>query len=190
MRLILASASPRRATLLRAAGFDFDQLVVDVDERLLPGEQALDYVLRLAREKADRAWSMVASRADLVLGADTAVVLESRILGKPVDDRDAAAMLSELSGRVHQVMTGVSLRGRERQLSEVETTSVWVRELDAADIDWYVGTGEGRDKAGGYAIQGLASRFIPRIEGSYSNVVGLPVALVWALLKTGWSLTS
>jgi septum formation protein len=186
MRLILASASPRRAELLRAAGLEFEQTVVDVDERVLPGEQAPDYVARLAGEKAERAWSKMANHADVVLGADTAVVLDSRIMGKPVDDRDAAAMLFELSGRVHRVMTGVYLRGRELQLGGVEITSVWVRDLGADEVAWYVGTGEWRDKAGGYAIQGLASRFIPRIEGSYSNVVGLPVALVHDLLEKGW----
>src|SRR6266566_746452 len=126
MRLVLASASPRRADLLRAAGYSFDTLVVD-----------------------------------------------NEILGKPQDDRDAAAMLRKLSGRAHEVLTGISLRTSTGEWGRVETTSVYMTELTAEDVTWYVASGEGRDKAGGYAVQGLASRFISRIDGSYSNVVGL-----------------
>jgi septum formation protein len=117
-----------------------------------------------------------------VLAADTAVVVDGKILGKPRDDSDARAMLELLSGRSHDVMTGVSLRSRAEELGGIDTTTVWFNTLTGGDIDWYVGTGDGRDKAGAYAIQGLASRFIPRISGSYSNVVGLPVAFVAELL--------
>ena len=118
----------------------------------------------------------------VVLGADTAVVVDSDILGKPRDDEHAASMLKRLSGRPHKVMTGVSLRGPGREASRVETTTVEFSPLTGADIGWYVGSGEGRDKAGAYAIQGLASRFIPSIHGSYSNVVGLPMAAVRELV--------
>ena len=118
----------------------------------------------------------------MVLGADTAVVVDGEILGKPGDDQDARAMLTRLSGRSHHVMTGVSLRSASRELGALETTTVWFATLDRTEVEGYVGTGEGRDKAGAYAIQGRASRFIPRIDGSYSNVVGLPVALVNAMI--------
>ena len=188
MRLVLASASPRRADLLRAAGFTFDTLVVDVDEGLRPGETPADYVVRLAREKSAAAWEqlvhdVVDAPELIVLGADTAVVVDGEILGKPRDDQDAAAMLRRLSGRRHDVMTGVSLRSASGERGLIETTGVYMLDLPEADIAWYVASGEGRDKAGAYAIQGLASRFIPRIEGSYSNVVGLPVAAVSILLR-------
>jgi septum formation protein len=196
MRLVLASASPRRAELLRAAGFEFETLAVDVDERVRAGERPEDYVRRLAMEKSGRAMaSFVGSGFSrtrtnppeggshvLVLGADTAVVVDGDILGKPTDDRDAASMLRRLSGRTHQVMTGISLRGPTRESGRVETTTVEFSSLSEADIVWYVESGEGRDKAGAYAIQGLASRFIPLVHGSYSNVVGLPMAAVHTLV--------
>ena len=183
MRFILASASPRRADLLRSAGYLFEQRPVVVDERVLAGESATVYVQRLSSEKSRRGWSEAAGVDALVLSADTAVVLDAHILGKPRDEEDAARMLRQLSGRTHQVVTGVSIRYGQEHLSAVETTSVWFAELADDEIAWYVGTGEGQDKAGGYAVQGLASRFIPKIEGSYSNVVGLPVACVHELLK-------
>jgi septum formation protein len=205
MRLVLASASPRRAELLRAAGFEFETLVVDVDESVHPGERPEDYVRRLAIEKSARAMEILATgpaetghsvRSSMapasevvsgfsrtfVLGADTAVVIDGDILGKPRDDQDAASMLRRLAGRPHAVMTGVSLRAPGWEASRVETTTVEFSPLGEADIEWYVESGEGRDKAGAYAIQGLASRFIPRVEGSYSNVVGLPIAAVQELL--------
>ena len=212
MRLVLASASPRRAELLRAAGFAFDILAVDVDEGVRPGERPEEYVRRLAMEKSARAMEILVSgpakaasgpakaghyvrssvapalevvsgfSRTFVLGADTAVVVEGTILGKPRDDEDAASMLRRLSGRPHAVMTGISLRGPEWEAGRVETTTVEFSPLSAADVAWYVESGEGRDKAGAYAIQGLASRFIPRVEGSYSNVVGLPIAAVHELL--------
>jgi len=191
--LVLASASPRRAELLRAAGFAFDVVVADVDEAIRAGESPQTYVRRLAAEKSASVVSGFSrtgppegghhvSGDAIVLGADTAVVVDGDILGKPRDDREAAAMLERLSGRRHQVMTGVSLRCEAYEVGRVETTDVDFVRLTAADVDWYVKSGEGRDKAGAYAIQGLASRFIPRIEGSYSNVVGLPIACVVELI--------
>jgi septum formation protein len=182
MRLILASASPRRAELLRAAGFEFEMLPVDADESRLPGESPAAYVRRLAMDKSARAQALVAGEAAVVIGADTTVVVDGEILGKPLDDADAARMLRRLSGRRHEVLTGVSLRRAARETGRVDVTIVEFSRLSEADIAWYVGSGEGRDKAGAYAIQGLASRFIPRIDGSYSNVVGLPVAAVYELL--------
>jgi septum formation protein len=185
VRLILASASPRRAELLRAAGYEFETLAVDVDERVHPGESPEDYVRRLAMEKSARAVDHVgvqASRASVTLGADTAVVVDSTVLGKPGRDDEARWMLRLLAGRQHRVVTGISLRSGPLELGDVETTTVWFAPLTESEIDWYVASGEGRDKAGGYAIQGLASRFIQRIDGSYSNVVGLPVHLVGRLI--------
>lgn len=196
MRLVLASASPRRAELLTAAGFRFEALAVDVDERPEVDEPPSAYVRRLAAEKSARAMALLAASAasasgdrpaapqvTAVLGADTAVVLDGQILGKPRDDLEARAMLERLAGRCHEVMTGVSLRSVTAELGAVETTMVWFAPLSADDIAWYVASGEGRDKAGAYAIQGLAARFILRIDGSYSNVVGLPVARVHELVK-------
>src|SRR2546423_4169387 len=184
MRLILASASPRRAELLRAAGYEFDVLIADVDESIRDGESPSMYVRRLAAEKsaaAQSAWGSDLDRA-LFLGADTTVVVDGEILAKPRDDEDAARMLARLAGRGHDVLTGVSLRRGAFELGRVETTRVYVAPLTEEEIASYIATGEGRDKAGAYAIQGVASRFIPRIEGSYSNVVGLPVACVRELL--------
>jgi septum formation protein len=181
MRIVLASASPRRAELLRAAGITFSIRAVDVDERVRPAEAPEAYVRRLAMEKSARALDGAADDA-IVLGADTAVVIDGIILGKPRDRRDAASMLRRLSGRAHQVLTGVSVRTRADERGRVESTTVEFVALSEDDIVWYVASGEGDDKAGGYAIQGLASRFIPRISGSYSNVVGLPVAAVHELV--------
>src|SRR5579872_1195183 len=188
MRLVLASASPRRAELLRAAGFSFDVVVTDVDERQRPGETPAVYVRRLAADKSAAALRPVEvarlprDPSAIILGADTTVVVDGDILGKPADDREAAAMLRRLSGRAHEVLTGVSLRRGAEEVGRVESTTVHFTTLTEQDIEWYVMSGEGRDKAGAYAIQGLASRFIPRIDGSYSNVVGLPVACVAELL--------
>ncbi|MCC7416700.1 MAG: septum formation inhibitor Maf [Acidobacteria bacterium] len=179
MRLILASASPRRAALLGAAGYRFEVLAVEVDERARGGESAPAYVRRLAMEKSAAAHGRLGSDAaglPLILGADTAVVVDGGILGKPRDDAESAWMLRRLSGRPHEVLTGLSLRRGRTELGGVITTVVHVARLSETDIGWYVATGEGRDKAGGYGIQGLASRFIPRIDGSYTNVVGLPIA--------------
>jgi len=190
VRLILASSSPRRAELLAAAGYTFDVHPVHVDERVKPGESATAYVERLAVEKSARALAEVSRQGApqeesdiVVLGADTAVVVGDDILGKPHDVEDAGRMLRRLSGRTHKVMTGVSLRSVTADVAQVEVTSVIFGPLTEDQIAWYVASGEGRDKAGAYAIQGLASRFIPRIEGSYANVVGLPIALVDGLIR-------
>ena len=195
MRLILASGSPRRAELLRAAGFAFDVVVPDVDETRRDGEPAEKYVRRVSADKSSAALGCVrpddghASRTDgrrnakVIVAADTIVVVDGDILGKPRDDSDAASMLRRLSGRWHEVMTGVSVRAGLRETGSVAVTRVQFAELTDTDIDWYVTSGETVDKAGAYAIQGLGSRFIPRIEGSYANVVGLPIALVQELLK-------
>ena len=197
VRLILASASPRRAELLRAAGYAFDIVAADVDESVRPGESPSAYVRRLAADKSAAVAKVVSgfSRtgegppegghyACVILGADTTVVVDGEILGKPRDHDDGRAMLRRLSGKTHEVLTGVSLRQGAYEVGRVETTSVVFRELTDEDIAWYVASGEGRDKAGGYAIQGLGSRFIPSISGSYSNVVGLPVACVAELLSS------
>jgi len=182
MRLILASASPRRAELLRAAGYTFEVRTADVDEAVLPGESPRDYVVRLAAEKASAVHTQMNATGVLIIGADTTVVVDDEILVKPADEADAERMLRRMSGRSHRVLTGVSVRGGQRQVTAADETAVFMRPLTEEDVRWYVDSGEGRDKAGGYAIQGLASRFIPRIEGSYSNVVGLPVALVAQLM--------
>ena len=181
MRLVLASSSPRRAELLRAAGFNFEVAAVDVDERAHDGESPQDYVERLAQAKA--AATAVHAPEAVVLGADTTVVIGGQMLGKPADHADARRMLSLLSGRTHEVLTGLCVRADLQNLVHVETSRVRIAPLDEAEIEWYVQTGEPMDKAGGYAVQGLASRFIQGIEGSYSNVVGLPVANVYNLLK-------
>jgi septum formation protein len=189
MRLILASASPRRAELLSQAGFRFGTMAVDIDERLKAGEAPEAYVRRLAIEKSASAQTAMefgdavpAEPDGTILGADTAVVVDGAILGKPADDDDARAMLGRLSGRTHEVLTGVSLRYKAREVGAVERTAVTFAVLRDEEADWYVQTGEGRDKAGAYAVQGLASRFVLRIDGSYSNVVGLPIATVYELL--------
>lgn len=175
--LILASASPRRAELLRAAGINFTVRSADVDETIQPGESPHDYVLRLSRDKA----LAVARDDELTLGADTTVVINGEIAGKPVDDEDARRMLRALSGQWHEVLTGVTLTRAGQVLSDVASTRVKFAEMSEAEVNWYVATGEPMDKAGAYAIQGHAALFVERIEGSYSNVVGLPVQLVYQL---------
>jgi septum formation protein len=177
--LVLASASPRRKQLLAEAGYRCDVHPVDADESRLSGEAPERYVERVARLKADTCARQLPGRT--IIAADTAVVVDDEVFGKPVDATDATRMLERLSGRAHLVMTGVVVIG-ERQVSAVETTAVQFNTLSASDIAWYVASGEPMDKAGGYAIQGLASRFIPRIDGSYSNVVGLPIATLARLL--------
>ena len=187
IRLVLASASPRRAELLRQAGIEFDVMPADVDERVAGDETPEEYVRRVAQSKARTVAGLVPGR--LVLGADTTVVLGAELLGKPCDGEDAKRMLGALSGRTHEVLTAVTLAdGRTpEQPPELEThiarTAVEFARLSETEIAWYAASGEPMDKAGGYAIQGLASRFVTRITGSYSNVVGLPVALVYGLLR-------
>lgn len=177
--LILASASPRRAELLRAAGIEFTVRVADVDESLIAGETPYEYVSRLARIKAEA----VALPGEMVLGADTTVVIDDEIAAKPIDIEDAKRMLHRLSGQWHEVLTGVALIQRHQMQVEVDVTRVKFALLTPAEIDWYVATGEPMDKAGAYGIQGYASRFIERIEGSYSNVVGLPVHRVYRMIS-------
>ena len=190
--LVLASASPRRRELLRNAGISFAVQAADIDESPLADESARVCAERLALEKALAVWKT--RPADLVLGADTIVVVDGTMLGKPVDGKDAARMLRMLSGRVHRVITGVCLVGavssdqwsvasQPEKRTASETTLVTMNELSDAEIRDYVTSGEPMDKAGAYAIQGRASRWIPRIEGDYSNVVGLPVALVYGMLR-------
>jgi septum formation protein len=185
--LILASRSPRRSELLAAAGIAFEVLAADIDETPHASEAPAAYVERLAIEKARAVFTLRPGAH--VLGADTTVTIDGEILGKPVDDSDALRMLRLLSGRVHDVHTGVALVSPAGVRSAVDTTRVWFAPMTDEDISWYVATGEPVDRAGAYAIQGFASRFIPRIEGSYSNVVGLPVALVSSILKAGLSPT-
>ena len=180
--LLLASASPRRAELLRAAGIRFEAVPADVDERLLEGEDADAYVRRLATDKATRIAITHPGRP--VLGADTAVVVDGEVLGKPRDAAEAASMLGRLSGRSHQVLTGVCLidagGGSETAFA---TTTVEFRPLTPAEIDDYVASGEPMDKAGAYAIQSGAGPFVTRLHGPYDNVVGLPVALIQAMCE-------
>jgi septum formation protein len=189
MKLILASASTRRAEILRDAGFSFTVLSSSVDETPYPGESAHDLVQRLAFAKAD----IVAARAAgpaIVIGADTEVTLENHIFGKPRSSDDARHMLEKLSGRTHAVVTGVALIRipDAEQLIFVESTLVHFATLSAEEISRYLSTGEPHDKAGAYGIQGRAGRYIPRIEGCYFNVVGLPLArLQQALTTLGWS---
>lgn len=177
--LVLASASPRRAELLRAAGIPFTIRVANVDESLWPDETPDAYVARLSHTKA----VAVAHPGEIVLGADTTVVIGHEIAGKPVDIADAKRMLHLLSGNWHEVLTGISLARDNEVRTEVATTRVKFATMSAAEIDWYAASGEPDDKAGAYAIQGLAARFIERIEGSYSNVVGLPIETVYRMLK-------
>jgi septum formation protein len=180
LTLVLASQSPRRVELLQAAGVEFIVRAADVDETPLEGETPRDYVLRVAEDKA-RAVS-----GEIVLAADTTVVLGSEIMGKPKDGADAARMLRALSGQRHQVITGICIKRGTETIRDIASTDVWFAALSEDEIAGYVESGEPMDKAGAYGIQGLASRFIDRIDGSYTNVVGLPVALVYRrLLELG-----
>ncbi|MBI1738899.1 MAG: septum formation inhibitor Maf [Acidobacteria bacterium] len=189
MRLILASASPRRAEVLRDASIAFESLPVSVDEARWHDEAPAHLVRRLANAKAAAAAACV-SGAAIVLGADTEVVVNGQVLGKPAGMLEAREMLRSLSGRVHKVITGLELiRLPDRAArSGQEVTLVTFAPLSAEEINTYVSTGEPFDKAGGYAIQGRAGRFITRVEGCYFNVVGLPLSLLYrALLDFGWS---
>jgi septum formation protein len=179
--LVLASQSPRRQELLRNAGIAFVVQPANVEEKRLPGELPRAYAERLARAKARAVarWRP----ADVVLGADTVVVVDDAVLEKPADAADATRMLRLLSGRTHQVTTGVCLIGPGSEDVRSETTTVYFQPLSSEDIAFYVAHGEPMDKAGAYAVQGIASRWIPRLEGCYFNVVGLPVPLVWRMLR-------
>lgn len=190
----LASRSPRRRELLRQIGVAFEVFQLreaaprraDVDETPLPGEAPDVYVLRLAREKAAAAAAMVSARRIAVrpaLAADTTVACDGAILGKPADAADAARMLGLLSGREHRVLTAVAVARGETVDTRLSESRVWFRPLAADEIRRYVATGEPNDKAGGYAVQGRAAAFIPRIEGSYSGIMGLPLAETADLLR-------
>lgn len=178
--LVLASQSPRRREILERAGVRFTVRAGSaVDETPRPGEAAETYVVRLACEKAA---AVPRSAGEVILGADTTVVVDGSILGKPEDAAGATLMLRQLSGRAHEVITGICLRSDAGAATDLATTRVWFSALSDAQIAAYVSSGEPMDKAGAYGIQGLASKFIPRIEGCYFNVVGLPVSLVVDLL--------
>jgi septum formation protein len=178
--LALASRSPRRREILRQAGIPFVVRPMEVDETPLPGEAAREYVMRIAREKAAAA---TASPGEIVLAADTTVLINGEILGKPLDAADGRRMLQLLSGQRHAVLTGICLRSTSRAVEDCAETSVWFAPLSSQEIEDYAASGEPMDKAGAYAIQGLASKFIQRIEGCYFNVMGLPVALVYRHLR-------
>lgn len=176
-RLVLASASPRRRELLAGLGLEFTVRPVDLDETPEPGEDPRAYVARLAREKAAAA----ARPGELVLAADTAVVIGGALLGKPEGPAEARRMLAGIAGRVHTVLTGVELVLGERRAAAVSESRVRLAELDAERIAWYVATGEPLDKAGSYAVQGLGALFVEAVEGNYTNVVGLPLPEVYRL---------
>jgi len=192
--LVLASASPRRRELLTQAGFTFQVHPAHIPEDPVPGEDPIAYVLRLARQKAEAVFAEIAKAAasdepasgamQVVLGADTTVTLDNHIFGKPQDPADASRMLRLLSGRTHRVVTGVAVVTAVHTEVAAEVTAVRFLSLSDAEIDTYIATGEPMDKAGAYAIQGRAARWIPRIEGDYFNVVGLPIALVSTLLDS------
>jgi septum formation protein len=190
MKLILASASPRRAEILRGAGIAFETQAVLLDEALRAGELPGDYVGRLALEKARVAAEENRYSGEcLFLGADTIVVAGEEVLGKPASDEDARRMLRRLSASVHEVHTGVALLRRPGATQRVaeEITRVTFAPLSAEEIESYIQTGEPFDKAGAYAIQGIGGRYVTRIEGCYFNVMGLPLARVWSLLREcGW----
>jgi septum formation protein len=194
-RLVLASASPRRRELLAQAGYVFEIAAADVDESVRAGERAADYVRRLAEEKAsvvferyrdpthDDETVMNGAPGLIVLGADTTVVCDGEILGKPADAPDAMRMLRMLSGRVHEVLTGVAVATGGGVMSGVETTLVTFSEIAEDEMQSYYATAEPMDKAGAYGIQGYAARWIPRIEGDYFNVMGLPIARVVGMIE-------
>jgi len=191
-RLVLASASPRRRELLAQAGFSFEVHPAHIPEDPLPAEDPIAYVVRLAREKAGAVFAQLSgtqlssdgAAALQVLGADTTVTLDNHILGKPEDPADAARMLRMLSGRTHRVITGVAVITSNTTEVAAEVTGVQFLTLSDEEIAEYIATGEPMDKAGAYAIQGRAARWIPRVQGCYFNVVGLPIALVSTILES------
>lgn len=194
-KIYLASKSPRRRELLRQIGVDFELLPFSpadsekadmINEDALPGELPHDYVKRISKKKADFAWQALEQRYRLprpILTADTTVVLGNRILGKPQDKKEAAAMLHELSGKTHQVLTCVTLRKKDELFQELQESEVTFANLSNEEIDSYCNTLEPYDKAGGYGIQGMAAKFIVRISGSYSGIVGLPLFETTRLLR-------
>ncbi|HEV2828850.1 MAG TPA: Maf family protein [Pyrinomonadaceae bacterium] len=192
-KLILASQSPRRAEILTTVGWEFEAIAANIDETRFPSEEALTYVTRLAQAKAETVAKQIRSGV-LVLGADTVVVIDEEILGQPRNDDDARRMLSLLSGKWHQVVTGIALVRKGDVSSQIkvdqETTRVLFAELAREQIDWYVSTREPQGKAGAYAIQGKGALLIKEIQGDYFNVVGLPIRLVYELWRTQWSVAS
>ncbi|MBW8879169.1 MAG: septum formation inhibitor Maf [Acidobacteria bacterium] len=184
---ILASGSPRRRELLAGLGLRFTVRAVDLDETPGAGEPPEETVLRLAREKA----AARAEPGELVLGADTVVVVDGELLGKPRDPADARRMLARIAGREHTVLTGVALEepGRDRRVSALERSRVRMAALTPEEIEWYVSTGEPLDKAGSYAVQGIGALFVEEVHGNYTNVVGLPLPLTRRLFRElGWEL--
>jgi len=179
--LVLASQSPRRAEILRQAGIPFTVRVAPVDETPLPGEPPVRYVERLAELKAA---AVDAAPDEIVVAADTTVVVDGHMLGKPTDEADARRMLSLLSGRRHEVVTGICLRRGAERMVDHAVTAVWFAPMSEPEIAAYAASGEPVDKAGAYAIQGLASKFITGIDGCYFNVVGLPVPLLYRHLNS------
>jgi septum formation protein len=180
-KLILASGSPRRAEIMKSVGWDFEKDVPDVDESVIDGESPEDYVVRLAKTKAD----VIAKRhtGEMVLGADTTVVIEDQIIGKPLDIDDARRMLEMLSGNWHEVLTGVAIVNNGGTNTGLQRTRVKFAEMNANEINFLVELGDPLDKAGAYAVQAQAALFIEGIEGDYWNVVGLPISLVYDLMK-------
>ena len=182
--LILASKSPRRAEILKAVGWPFETQAANIDETRTASENAISYVKRLARAKAETVAKTISD--GLVLGADTVVVIDREILGQPRDDEDARRMLKLMSGKWHEVLTGVALvrlGQKSETLVDHEPTRVRFCEMSTDEIGWYVSTGEPRDKAGAYAIQGRGGLFIEEIQGDYFNIVGLPIRLVYELSR-------
>jgi septum formation protein len=189
-RLVLASASPRRAEILRTIGWPFDAVAANADESRYAGEDAPTYVKRVARLKAEAVASL--SPDATVVGADTVVVVDGEILGKPRDPEDARRMLRQLQGRRHEVLTGVAVFNGKATEPRVayQVTEVEFAAMSEDEIDWYVSSGEPMDKAGAYAIQGLGARFIAGIKGEHSNVVGLPVRLLYELTREPYKILS
>lgn len=181
--IYLASASPRRAELLRQIGVEFSTIVADLDETPLEGEGPGEYVMRVAREKAEYAGERLLPAGCAVLAADTAVVLDGEIFGKPRDRDDALSMLGRLSGREHRVLTAVSLHARGSDWSALSESRVQFRQITPAEAQAYWDSGEPADKAGGYAIQGLGAVFVQHLQGSYSGVMGLPLFETARLLE-------
>lgn len=181
--LILASASPRRAEILQQIGVDFRIASSDINETPMLQESAFDYVQRMAKEKAQHVINSIADSSAVVLGADTTVVLDSKIYGKPKNQEDGLAMLMALSGNTHQVLTAVAMGNKQQCLLRLSSTDVKFRDLDSKECTAYWHTGEPNDKAGGYAIQGLGAVFVEKISGSFSGVVGLPIDQTAQLLK-------
>jgi len=183
-KIILASASPRRAELLRTVDWPYETFPVDIDETRRAAEKAIDYVQRLAREKANAAATF--RPESMIVAADTTVAVDEHILEKPTDESDAKRMLHLLNNRWHKVLTGVAVLDAETRKTIVacEETEVKFARMNDEEVSWYVATGEPMDKAGAYAIQGLGVRFVKEIRGDYSNVVGLPVRLLYELISS------